>query len=46
MKRLTTGYSKGKPFKKDIIFVAVSYRDASEILKKRMILVHPITIMR
>ncbi|MES5929972.1 MULTISPECIES: IS6 family transposase [Bacillus] len=48
------GYFKGKQFKKDIILVAVgyycrfslSYRDVSEILKERVIFVHPTTIMR
>lgn len=48
------GYFKGKPFKKDIILVAVgcyyrfslSYRDAPEILKERSVSVHPTTIMR
>ncbi|MEH7191368.1 IS6 family transposase [Bacillus toyonensis] len=47
-------YFKGKPFKKDIILVAVgyycrfslSYRDVSEILQERGISVHPTTIMR
>lgn len=46
------GYSKGKPFKKDIILVAVgyyyrfslSYRDVPEILKERSVSVHPTTI--
>ncbi len=47
-------YFKGKQFKKDIILVAVgyylrfslSYREVSEILKKRDISAHPTTIMR
>lgn len=48
------GCFKGKQFKKNIILVAVgycchfplSYRDVSEILKERVISVHPTTIMR
>ncbi|MGH0950802.1 IS6 family transposase [Bacillus mycoides] len=47
-------YFKGKQFEKDIILVAIcyycrfslSYRDVSEILKERVISVHPTTIMR
>ncbi|MES5943719.1 MULTISPECIES: IS6 family transposase [unclassified Bacillus cereus group] len=47
-------YFKGKPFKKDIILVAVGYycrfsliyRDVSEILKERGVSVYPTTIIR
>ncbi len=47
-------YFKGKQLKKDIILVAVgyyccfslSYRDVSEILKEREVLMHPTTNMR
>jgi len=47
-------YFKGKPFKKDIILVAVgyywcfslSYRDVSEILKERGVSIYHTTIMR
>ncbi|MHA2890650.1 IS6 family transposase [Bacillus cereus] len=47
------GYFKGKPFKKDIILVAVgyyyrfslSYHDVSELLNERGVSVYPTTIM-
>lgn len=47
-------YFKEKQCKKDIILVAsgyychfsLSYRDVSEILKERGVLIHPTTIMR